>query len=229
MSHEQRLTGVRAVVFDAYGTLFDWASAAERSQDVLGGRWRDLAELWRTKQLQYTWLRSLMGRHADFWQVTGESLDFALASLGLQTPELRGRLLALYETVDAYPDALPVLAALRGAGRRTAILSNGAPPMLASAVAHAGLGPHLDAVLSVEEVGIYKPHPSVYQLAASRLGVARQEILFVSSNGWDVAGAKAFGFRVAWCNRTSQPPEQIAERPDAEIRTLSEVPGLLVG
>jgi 2-haloacid dehalogenase len=217
---------VRAAVFDAYGTLFDWASAAARARDALGDRWQAFAELWRAKQLQYTWLRSLQGRHADFWQVTGDALDFALEATGAAGAPLRERLMALYERVDAYPDARPALEALRRAGLRTAILSNGAPRMLAEAASHSGLAPLLDAVLSVEEVGVYKPHPSVYRLACDRLGLAPGEILFVSANGWDASSARAFGLRVAWCNRTGQPRERIPEAPDAVVRSLAEVPAL---
>jgi len=221
------MSEVRAVVFDAYGTLFDWASAAARARDVLGDRWQALADLWRAKQLQYTWLRSLMGQHADFWQVTGEALDFAMESLGIEGPGIRDRLLALYERVEAYPDAGETLSRLRASGRKTAILSNGAPRMLAEAVSHAGLAPLLDEVLSVEEVRIYKPHRSVYQLAPTRLGLWPAEILFVSGNGWDACGARAFGLRVAFCNRAGQPAERIPEPPDAVVRALSEVPALL--
>jgi 2-haloacid dehalogenase len=221
------IDGIKAAVFDAYGTLFDWASAAARARDVLGDRAQPLAELWRQKQLQYTWLRSLMGKHVDFWQVTGDALDFALEGMGLADPALRARLMGLYERVEAYPEAAAVLSRLRAAGRRTAILSNGAPRMLAEAAAHAGLAPLLDEVLSVEEVGVYKPHRSVYQLAATRLGLWPGEILFVSANGWDAWGAKASGLRVAWCNRAGQPRERLTEPPDAEVRSLAEVPGLL--
>lgn len=221
------MSEVRAAVFDAYGTLFDWSSAAARAKDLLGDRWQPFAELWRQKQLQYTWLRSLMGRHADFWQVTQDALDFAMQSFAVEGPGARERLMALYERVEAYPDARDALARLRAAGRKTAILSNGAPRMLAEAVSHGGLSPLLDQVLSVEEVRTYKPHHSVYQLAATRLGLWPAEILFVSANGWDAWGAKAFGFRVAWCNRTGQPAERMPEPPDAEIRSLAEVPGLL--
>jgi 2-haloacid dehalogenase len=220
-------SATRAVVFDAYGTLFDVASAAERAGDALGDRWRALAETWRAKQLQYTWLRSLMGRHADFRQVTADGLDFALASLGIDDPPLRRRLLDLYERLDAYPEARETLARLRAGGRKLAILSNGSPPMLEAAVHSAGLADLLDAVLSVESVGIYKPAPVVYELAPRRLGVAPAEIAFVSSNGWDVHGASAFGFRVAWCNRSGQPAERLPGRPDAEIRSLAELPALL--
>lgn len=218
---------VRAAVFDAYGTLYDWASAAARARDVLGDRAPAVAELWRQKQLQYSWLRSLQGRHADFWQLTGDALDFTLESFGLAGTALRERLLALYERIEAFPDARPALARLREAGLRTAVLSNGAPRMLAEAASHSGLAPLLDETLSVEEVKVFKPHHAVYQLACNRLRLWPGEILFVSSNGWDAFSAKAFGFRVAWCNRTGQPRERIPEPPDAEIRSLSELPALL--
>jgi 2-haloacid dehalogenase len=218
--------GVRAAVFDAYGTLFDVASASERAREALGERWQPLADLWRAKQLQYTWLRSLMGRHADFWRVTGDALDFALESLGIDDPGLRARLMSLYERLGAYPEARPALEALRGAGLRLAILSNGSPRMLAAASEAAGLAPLLDQVLSVEAVGIYKPSPSVYKLALDQLRLWPNEILFVSANGWDACGAKAAGLRVAWCNRAAQPAERIPERPDVEIRSLAELPRL---
>jgi 2-haloacid dehalogenase len=223
------LQGVRAAVFDAYGTLFDVASASERSREALGDRWQPLAELWRAKQLQYTWLRSLMGRHADFWRVTGDALDFAMESLGVQDPALRTRLMSLYERLGAYPEARPALEALRGAGLRLAILSNGAPRMLAAAAEAAGLAPLLDAVLSVESVGVYKPSPSVYKLALDQLRLWPNEILFVSANGWDACGAKAFGLRVAWCNRAGQPAERIPEPPDHVVRSLAELPALVGG
>ncbi len=218
---------VRAAVFDAYGTLYDWGSAAARARDVLGERAPAVAELWRRKQLEYSWLRSLQGRHADFWQVTGDALDFTLESFGLADRALRERLLALYERIEAFPDARPVLARLREAGLKTAVLSNGAPRMLAEAAAHSGLAPLLDETLSVEEVKVYKPHHAVYQLACNRLKLWPGEVLFVSSNGWDAFSARAFGLRVAWCNRAGQPRERIPEPPDAEIRSLSELPALL--
>lgn len=215
------------MVFDAYGTLFDWASAAERTRDVLGDRWRELAELWRTKQLQYTWLRSLMGNHADFWQVTSEALDHALEAMGHPDGALRARLMAAYLQVAAYPDARRCLELLRAAGLGTAILSNGEPRMLAAAVESGGLGGLLDAVLSVESARVYKPHPSVYRLATERFGAGPGQLLFVSANGWDAWGASAFGMQVAWCNRAAQKPERLPGGPTWTVRSLSEVPGLL--
>jgi 2-haloacid dehalogenase len=221
------LMGVRAAVFDAYGTLYDVASAAERARAALGDQWQPLAELWRAKQLQYTWLRSLMGRHADFWRVTGDALDYALEALGIADDGLRDRLMSLYNRLGAYPEARPTLEALRASGLKLAVLSNGSPRMLASAGEAAGLAPLLDAVLSVEEVGIYKPSPQVYRLALDHLRIWPNELLFVSANGWDAAGAKAAGLRVAWCNRTGQPLERLGEAPDVVIRTLAELPALV--
>ncbi len=218
---------VRACVFDAYGTLFDFNSAARHAQDTLGPQWSALSEAWRAKQLQYTWLRSLMGRHADFWQVTGDALDWAMASLHIDDRALRERLMSLYLSLDAYPEVGDMLAALRSAGRKTAILSNGAPPMLASAVGNAHLENALDAVLSVEEVGVFKPDPRVYALAASRFGLQPGEICFVSSNAWDAYAAKAFGMRVVWCNRFDQAPERLPDPPDAQIKRLSELPAIV--
>jgi 2-haloacid dehalogenase len=221
------LEGIEACVFDAYGTLFDYNSAAERCRDALGGKLDPLNALWRQKQLQYTWLRSLEGKHADFWQVTGDALDFAMESLDLNDGDLRRRLMELYLTLDVFPEVPDVLARLKAAGLRTAILSNGSPMMLERAVARAGIGELLDAVLSVEEVGIFKPHPSVYRLAVDRLGVAARAIAFQSSNAWDVYAASAFGMRAVWCNRQGQPRERLPGAPDRQIRTLAELPPLV--
>lgn len=222
-----RLSGIRACVFDAYGTLFDVNSAAERARGSLGEKWQPLAELWRTKQLQYTWLRALMGRHSDFWQVTGDALDYALSSLQLEDPSLRKLLMALYLELDAYPEVVATLTRLKASGLKLAILSNGAPKMLTAAVEHSGIAGLMDAVLSVEEVGIFKPHPSVYALATNCFGLEREQICFLSSNAWDAHAAKAFGFHVIWCNRFGQAPERIPERPDGEISTLAALPDML--
>ena len=222
-----RLSGIEACVFDAYGTLFDFASAARRCEDELGERTAALATLWRDKQLQYTWLRAAQGRHADFWQVTGDALDYALETLQLARPVLRRRLMDLYLTLDAFPEVPGVLGKLKAAGLRLAILSNGTPQMLAAAVDGAGLAGLLDAVLSVEDVGVYKPHPKVYQLALDRLGLPAHAIAFQSSNAWDAYAASAFGMRVVWCNRYKQRPERLPGAPDGEIGSLSELPALL--
>jgi 2-haloacid dehalogenase len=226
---DDRLHGIRACVFDAYGTLFDVASAAQHCADALGDAATRLAALWRDKQLQYTWLRTVTGHHADFWHVTGDALDFALDALGIANPELRRRLMQLYLTLDAYPEAPAALRQLHEAGFATAILSNGSPAMLAAAVDHAGLAGVFDHVLSVEEAGVFKPHAKVYQLACDRFSVAAQAIAFVSSNGWDAWAACAFGMRAIWCNRQSLARERLPGSPDREIRSLAELPALLAG
>ena len=221
------LSGITACVFDAYGTLFDYASAAARCRDVLGDRFDALARLWRDKELLFTCLRAVEGRHADFRLVTADALDFALETLGLAEAGLRARLMDLYLTLDAFPEVADVLRRLRAAGLKTAILSNGSPEMLDAAVGHAGIGGLLDAVLSVEEVGVYKPHPKVYQLALDRFGVAAEAIAFQSSNAWDAWAASAFGMCVVWCNRYGQRPERLPGKPDREIATLAELPALV--
>ncbi|MBV8658859.1 MAG: haloacid dehalogenase type II [Burkholderiales bacterium] len=221
------LNGISAVVFDAYGTLFDVASAARAVQDQLGEKWLPLADAWRSKQLQYTWLRSLAGNHVDFWHLTGEALDFALASQGIHDTGLHERLMAQYLHLATFPEVPSVLAQLRAAGFQLAILSNGTPSMLLSAVTSAGIATSFDQVLSVEEVGVYKPHPAVYLLAEQRLGVQRGAICFVSANGWDAWSAKAFGHHVAWCNRAGQPPERLPCRPDLELPSLATLPECL--
>lgn len=222
----EALKGIRACVFDAYGTLFDFAAAAESCREVLGAKTEALTALWRDKQLQYSWLRSLEGRYVDFWQVTGDALDYAIETLGLDVA-LRGRLMDLYRTLSAFPEVPDVLERLKTAGFATAILSNGSPDMLADAVEAAGIGALLDAVLSVDEVGAFKTDPRVYRLAVDRLRVPAPAICFVSSNAWDAHAASAFGMRVVWCNRYGQRRERLPGAPDREIRTLGELPGLV--
>ncbi len=221
------LTGIRACVFDAYGTLLDVHAPAQRLAPEIGPQADRLSATWRAKQLEYSWLRSLMRRHTDFWQVTQEALDFALEETGLSDDGLREKLLALYWRLEAYDDGARVLSVLRDAGIATAILSNGSPEMLDAAADNAGLRPLLNAVLSVEPVGIFKPDPATYQLAVDRLGVERSAICFISSNGWDAAGAAAFGFQVAWLNRFRRPRERLPVAPAIVIPTLDELPGAL--
>jgi 2-haloacid dehalogenase len=221
------LVGVKACVFDAYGTLFDFAAAARGCRDVLGESIDKLTALWRDKQLQYTWLRALQGRHADFWQVTGDALDFALETLAVEKPGLRDRLMNLYLTLEAFPEVPDVLGRLKRAGLRTAILSNGSPKMLNAAVKAAGLNSLLDAVLSVDEVGVYKPHPKVYRLAVDRLEAPVAAIAYQSSNAWDAYAASAFGMQVVWCNRYGQRPERLPGKPDRMVTSLAELPALV--
>lgn len=221
------LQDIRACVFDAYGTLFDFSSPMQRRREKIGPEAERLNLLWRQKQLEYSWLRSLMGAHADFWQVTGEALDYAMASCDIADPALRTELMHLYLRVEPYPESMQTLKKLKASKMRTAILSNGSPLMLTAAVNHSAMTAHLDAIISVEEVGTYKPHPSVYRHAADRLEVEPAQVLFMSANAWDVAGAAHFGFNVAWCNRMGNPPEMLPGKPIATIRSLAEVPGLL--
>ncbi len=222
-----RLEGIRACVFDAYGTLFDVHAAANRCRDDLGDKADRLSDIWRQKQLQYTWLRSLMAAHVDFWRVTGDALDYAMAAVGLDDKAMRERLMALYRELDAYPEVPAVLRDLKKAGLATAILSNGAPAMLEAAVESAGIGTELDHTLSVEDVGIYKPDPRVYRLASERIGVSPSEICFLSSNSWDAHGASHFGFRVVWVNRFGLPRENLPGRPDVEVDDLTALPAIL--
>ncbi len=222
------LTGVSACVFDAYGTLFDFASAAKGCRELLGENTDKLTTLWRDKQLQYTWLRAVQGRHVDFWRVTADALDFALETLAIHGAEVRERLMKLYLTLDVFPEVPHVLQQLKQAGLRTAILSNGSPRMLAAVVRAASLDKLLDAVLSVEEVGVYKPHPRVYQLAVDRLGVPARAIAFESSNAWDAYAASAFGMQVVWCNRYGQRRERLPGAPDRIVANLGELPELVL-
>ncbi len=221
------IPGIRACVFDAYGTLFDFASAAARCRDALGDKAGALTVLWRDKQLQYSWLRSLQGRYVPFDQVTADALDYSLRAMGIDDPSLRTRLLDLYRTLAPFPEVPNMLERLLRAGFQTAILSNGSPGMLAPLVAQPEIAGRIGTVLSVDEVGVFKTDPRVYQLVLDRLGVARDEICFFSSNAWDAWAASAFGFRVVWCNRYAQPAENLPGRPDAEVSELGAAMALL--
>ncbi len=224
---------ITTCIFDAYGTLFDVASAARRAaaepgRQGLADLWPRLSEDWRAKQLQYTWLRAITNEHVPFWQVTCDALDWTLERHGLAgDPELRDRLLALYRELSAYPEVPDVLAALKDRGLGCAILSNGNPDMLAAAVDSAGISARLDAVLSVEDAGIFKPSSRVYDLVGQRFGCDRDEVLFVSSNGWDIAGAAGRGFVTAWVNRAGDPVDRLAHCPRHILDDLSTIPDLL--
>lgn len=224
---ETKLERIRACVFDAYGTLFDFNSAVAHCRSAIGEKADALSKMWRDKQLQYTWLRSLMGIHKDFWQVTGDALDYSMKSLGVGDAALREKLLDLYRTLDAFPDVPDTLERLKAGGVKTAILSNGSPEMLLAAVKGTGIEGLLDAVLSIEDVGIYKPHPSVYNIAVDSLELSPESICFVSSNSWDAHGASAFGLKVVWCNRYGQEREVLPGDPDVEVTTLADIPGIL--
>jgi len=222
-----RLAGIDACVFDAYGTLLDFNSAVARCRDLIGPEADRLSDLWRQKQIQYTWLRGMMGKHVDFWRVTGDALDYSMEAVGLSDDGVRERLMSVYRTLDCFPEVPTVLATLKAAGLKTAILSNGEPSMLADAVRHNGLDDLIDDILSVESVGVFKPAPPVYRLAVDRLGVPAPRISFQTSNAWDAAGAGHFGFKVAWCNRYRQPAERLGVAPDAVMADLGELPAIL--
>ena len=223
---------ITTCIFDAYGTLFDVAAAArsaasEPGRETFARHWPAIAEKWRLKQLQYTWLRAVMGEHVGFWQVTQDGLDWALEAEGLSgDADLRERLLQLYWELEAYPEVPTMLAALKEAGKDTAILSNGAPDMLDGAVKSAGIGALLDDVLSVESVGIFKPARVVYDLVGQRFGCAPEEVLFVSSNGWDACAAAGYGFNTVWVNRAGDPVDRLPAAPDRQLTDLSGIPDL---
>jgi 2-haloacid dehalogenase len=213
---------IRGYVFDAYGTLFDVHSVVEAGREITGDPVA-FSTTWRQKQLEYTWLRALMGAYADFWVVTEAALRYTIRRLGLTATEAQvQRLMEAYLSLACFPEVKAALGRL--AGRPRAVLSNGAPTMLAAAVAGSGLGALLEHVISVDRVKTYKPSPLVYALGPETLGVSAGELLFVSSNGWDVAGAKAFGYRVAWCNRTGAPEEELGVRADLVVDALDKLP-----
>ena len=216
------MAAITGYVFDAYGTLFDVHSVIEAGREITSDP-AALSTLWRGKQLEYTWLRSLMGRYEDFWAVTEAALRYAVRRLGLHAGEAQiERLMNAYLSLACFPEVKEALARLTG--RPLAILSNGAPAMLAAAVRSSGLGPALQHVISVDEVKTFKPSPLVYALGPKRMGIPAGDLLFVSSNAWDVAGAKAFGYRVAWCNRAKAPAEELGLSADYEIESLHQLP-----
>ena len=216
-----------ALVFDAYGTLFDVHSVVALCDELWPGKGAQLSQLWRTNQLEHTWLRSLMGRYEDFAHVTEAALRYACAALALPYDDAkRSRLMRAYLHLATFPEVKDALARLHGI--ELAILSNGAPTMLQDLVANAGLAAAIPHVLSVDEVRIYKPSPAVYQLAVDRLGVPAKAIGFVSSNGWDAAGAKAFGFRTFWVNRAGAPVDPLGAAPDHVIGSLADLPALVL-
>lgn len=221
---------ITTCIFDAYGTLFDVAAAAreasaEPGRAAFAAKWQKLAADWRIKQIEYSWWRAVSDAHTDFWQVTQDGLDYALEQNGLDgDADLRERLLALYWELSAYPEVPAMLAALKAQGLATAILSNGSPDMLNGAVGSAGLATLLDDVLSVEDVGIFKPHKSVYDLVIARFACAADEVLFVSSNCWDACAAVKQGFRTAWVNRAGLPMERLPWTPNITMRDLTTIP-----
>ena len=211
----------RAFVFDAYGTLLDVHAAIARHRDAAGPEADRFSEIWRTKQLEYSWVHSAAGHYVDFWTLTERALDYAFGRVPSVDKALRASLLDAYFKLDAFPDARTALSGLKAKGLKTAILSNGNPRMLDSAVTAAGIGSDLDAVLSVDTIRIYKPQPAVYALVTNAFKITPADVAFVSSNRWDVMGATAFGFRCVWVNRANMPDEYPEFAPVKVVRELS--------
>lgn len=220
------LADVRACAFDAYGTLLDLAGAVAPVATALGPRAAELLAVWRTKQIEYTWLRTLMQRHAPFSEVTEQALDYAAAATGVDVSEARPALLQAFRQLPAYPDARGLLETLGGRGLPAAVLSNGTPDMLEHGLTAAGLRGLLRHVLSVESVGVYKPRLEVYQLALRTLGVTPSQLAFVSANAWDAAGAATAGLRVIWVNRAGAPRERLPHGPVVEVSSLAALAAL---
>jgi 2-haloacid dehalogenase len=216
----------KAYVFDAYGTLFDVHAAIARHAAAAGPQAARFSEIWRSKQLEYAWTMTLAGQYADFWTLTEQALDYAFARVTSVDRALRPKLLEAYLRLDAFADAADALARLKSQGVRLAILSNGTPRMLDATVEASGIASLLDAVFSVDTVRLYKPRPEVYALVTDGLGLAAQDIVFVSSNRWDVMGATAFGFRSVWVNRGNQPDEYCERPPARVVDNLSLLPSL---
>jgi 2-haloacid dehalogenase len=221
------LAGTEICVFDAYGTLFDFNSAVARHRAAIGPKADSLAEMWRTKQIQYTWLRNSMGAYAKFWQVTGEALDHCLAAHGITDKSVREKLMGAYLALDPFPEVPALLDRLKRAGVRLAILSNGNPEMLDPMVTASGLADRFEAVLSVDSVGVYKVAPEVYGLVEARCGVKPDKVCFLSSNCWDAHGAAHFGFKTVWVNRAGAPDDNLPGAPVAQVKDLSQLPALL--
>ena len=213
---------IQAFVFDAYGTLFDPHSIRMLAEDIFPGHGSALSQLWRSKQLEYSWLRALMSRYEDFWQVTQDAFSYACRSLQLScTEQQRASLLDAYLRLETFPEVNAALHRLEG--RRLAILSNGSPQMLRSVVESNGLSHVFEFVLSVDALKLYKPHPSVYQQAVDRLGLPKESIGFVSCNFWDIAGATSFGFQTFWLNRGQLPPDELGITPTAILQSLTNL------
>ena len=220
---------VNTCVFDAYGTLFDVNAAAriaanEPNREVFKEVWPSVSSIWRMKQLQYTWLRSMTGSYIDFWSITQNSLDFALETHDLQNHlELKERLLALYWELQPYAEVSQMLKELKKNGIKTAILSNGSPEMLSGAVKSSNLDEDIDEIISVETVKVFKPSAQVYKQVEHIIGCSKSDVLFVSSNGWDIAGAAGFGFKTAWVNRLQDPIDRLPHKPMHIVEDLTSI------
>ena len=212
----------KAIVFDAYGTLFDVNSAAEKSKDKIGNKWENFANFWRTTQLEYTWLRSLMKKHKNFWQITEDSLDKSMETFQIDK-SLRNDLLSLYKELSPYPEVKHVLENLKKKSFKLAILSNGTPELLNHLVKSSDLENLFDDIFSIEEVKIYKPHPSVYDIPVNKYKVSKGEITFLSANTWDVSGAGNYGYNSIWVNRNNSVFDKLDYKPKNEVKNLKQL------
>ena len=213
---------IKVIIFDAYGTLFDVNSAAEKSKEKIGDKWENFANYWRTTQLEYTWLRSLMKRHKDFWQITEDSLDKSLLAFKID-PNMRSELLNLYKILNTFPEVKEVLKKLKENNYKLSILSNGTPALLDGLVKSNNLEKIFDDIYSIEQVGIYKPDSKVYDMPIKKYNIARDEVAFLSANTWDVSGAGNFGFNAIWVNRNKNIFDNLDYIPHNEINNLNEL------
>ena len=214
---------IKACIFDAYGTLFDVNAACRELSMEVGGNWEKLASLWRLRQVEYTWLRNSMDEYIDFWQITSDALDYAMETLGIKNNELREQLLNLYLKLEAYPEVKVLLTKLKQRGLKTGILSNGSMKMLNSAVDNANIREYLDEILSVEECEIYKPSSKVYDLVKIKMQINKENVLFFSSNAWDMHAASNYGFKTIWVNRFNNKLERLPGKPINIVNCLDKI------
>jgi len=214
---------IKACIFDAYGTLFDVNAACRELSKEVGDNWEKLASLWRLRQVEYTWLRNSMDEYIDFWQITSDALDYAMETLGIENDDLREELLNLYLKLEAYPEVNDILKKLKQRGLKTGILSNGSMKMLNSAVDNANIREYLDGILSVEECKIYKPSSKVYDLVKIKMQISKENVLFFSSNAWDMHAASNYGFKTIWVNRFNTKLERLPGKPIDIVRSLDKI------
>ena len=220
------MKNIKAIIFDAYGTLFDVNSAAEKCKDKIGDKWEPFANFWRTTQLEYTWLRSLMGRHKDFWKITEDSLEKSIKAFNID-PSMRNELLNLYKVLSPFKEVPEVLKILKEKKFKLAILSNGTPALLNELVKSNKLDDIFDDLFSIEQVGVYKPHSKVYDMPIQKYNIEKNQIIFLSANTWDVSGSGIYGYNSIWVNRNKNIFDNLDYKPNSEIKDLSELLSLL--
>ena len=220
------MKNIKAIIFDAYGTLFDVNSAAEKCKDKIGDKWESFANFWRTTQLEYTWLRSLMKRHKDFWQITEDSLDKSMKAFSID-PSMKNELMNLYKVLSPFKEVPETLKKLKGKNFKLAILSNGTPSLLNELVKSNNLDKLFDDIFSIEEVGIYKPDSRVYDLPIKKYKIKNSEVIFLSANTWDVSGGGNYGYQSIWVNRNNNIFDNLDYKPSNQIKDLTEIFSLI--